>query len=109
MSDCVASREMWNTVRDTLEKLMEFSSRYARKWAEEIDTLLADLYGWDPDEPVCYEEFWAKITTILWSLRKYPSEELLELLMKLKQNYAIPKEYREIIGKILKMQKRMRS
>jgi len=105
MTDCFSSRKTWYTTRDTIATIMKMDIVQPFV-AKELYTLWEEIHMWSADEMVCYNEFWSKITTILWSIAMKNNKDLLKLLGKIQQNDSIPEEYRKIINQMLEeMQK----
>jgi len=102
--DCFSSKQTWYTTKYTLAKLLSMDTIKNPVIVRQLQTLYDDLYQWSPDEPVCYGEFWSKLTNILWMLTKYQDKEFIDLLKGLAVNQSIPEEYRNIITTMLEMQ-----
>ena len=58
---------VYNALRDLIERASMLANRggrvgiIARHVKREVGLLLDDLHAWEPDERVCYGEFWVRI------------------------------------------------
>jgi len=84
---CYADPNVWFKTEVVLKELMEKArrlledngkaGRLTRKLVHELELLYRDLHSWDPDEEVCWDEFWSRITRIKKQLELLTSNKNL--------------------------------
>jgi len=66
---CFADPNLYSKTEATIIELIERAERLenrrlARKLLGELEILLEDLHSWDPNDEICWDEFWSRIARI---------------------------------------------